>query len=95
MLESVPSVIISVQNTGSSTVTINSAYIDSEAVTFAGVNNLGTASDAIAKGTSSTFTLTLPTSGSLTSFTVTAQYTIKLLTAKGNTVTTTYTYAGS
>ena len=84
-------VIITVQNTGSSTVTINSAYIDSTAITISS----GPVGNAIAKGTSQQFTLTLPSSGSLTSFTVTAQYTIKLMTAKGNTVTTIYTYAGS
>ena len=83
-------VTVSVQNTGSSTVTITNAYVDgSPADWFKGVNNLGVASASVAKGTTSTFTV-----NSATAFTVTAQYTIKLLTAKGNTATTTYTYTG-
>jgi len=71
-------------------VTITNAYVDgSPAAWFKRVNNLGVASASVAKGTTSTFTV-----NSATAFTVTAQYTIKLLTAKGNTATTTYTYTG-
>ena len=80
-----------VQNTGSATVTIVGAYIDGKAVAFVGYPaGSGTASSSIAKGTTSVFELT---SGS--AFVNTAQYTIKLMTAKGNTLTTTYTYSGS
>jgi flagellin-like protein len=80
-----------VQNTGSATVTIVGAYIDGKAVAFVGYPaGSGTASSSIAKGTTSVFELT---SGS--AFVNTAQYTLKLMTAKGNAVTTTYTYSGS
>ena len=79
-----------VQNTGSATVTIVGAYIDGKSVGFAGTNNLGVASPSIAKGTTSYFVLT-----SGTAFVNTAQYTIKMQTAKGNAITTTYTYTGS
>jgi flagellin-like protein len=82
-----------VQNTGSATVTIVGAYIDGKAVGFVGYPaGSGTASSSIAKGTTSVFTLTLPTGST---FTNTAQYTLKLQTAKGNAITTTYTYTGS
>ena len=77
---------VTVQNTGSATVTIVSANIDGNAATIAGTT-------AIAKGTSQILTITF-TSGSLT-FTTTAQYTINLVTAKGNTESTTYTYTGA
>jgi len=80
-----------VQNTGGATVTIVGAYIDGKAVAFVGYPvGSGTASSSIAKGTTSVFELT---SGS--AFVNTAQYTLKLMTAKGNTLTTTYTYIGS
>ena len=83
-------VTVSVQNTGSGTVTITNAYVDgSPAAWFKGLNNLGVASLSVVKGTTSTFTIQ-----SATPFTITAQYTLKLLTAKGNTATTTYTYTG-
>ena len=82
---------VNVQNTGAATVTITSATIDGSQAIFAGVNNLGQASNLIVKGTTSVFTIKL-TSGAFTS---TAQYTIKLQTAKGNTITYTYTYTGS
>jgi len=81
---------VSVQNTGAYTVTINSATIDGNAVSFAPIGQTG---DNVAKGSSVTFALTLPNSGSLTSFVNTAQYTIKLLTAKGNSLVSTATYS--
>ena len=76
---------VTVQNTGSATVTITSAYIDSNPATFTG----GVTSITILKGTSATFNMTVAGS-----FANTAQYTIKLMTAKGNTVTSTGTYTG-
>ena len=72
---------VTVENTGSSTITITSAFIDANAATFAG-------NVAVAKGTSVTFTITC----SGVTFTNTAQYTIKLLTARGNTVSNMATY---
>jgi flagellin-like protein len=88
---------VTVQNTGSATVTINSALIDSNSAvmyaqgssaTLAGT--AGVASVSISKGTSVTFTIAVAGQ----SFTNTAQYTIKLMTAKGNTVTGQATYTG-
>ena len=84
-------VAITIQNTGSSSVTINSATIDGNATT----NNTPPATFtafSVAKGTSTTVTLTL--TGATDQFINTAQYTIKLQTAKGNTITNTYTYSG-
>ncbi len=82
---------VTVQNTGSATVTISSAYIDSN--TAAMWNSAGKAvtSIAIIKGTSQTFTLGFAGAN----YATTAQYTIKLMTAKGNTVTNQATYTGS
>lgn len=80
-------VYVTVQNTGSATVTISSANIDGNAATVSGVAN-----NAIPEGTTQTFTLTFAASG--LTFTDTAQYTINLETAKGNTLTSTYTYSG-
>ena len=77
-----------VQNTGSATVTIVGAYIDGKSVSFTPTGPSTTTS--IAKGTTSYFELT-----SGTAFVNTAQYTLKLQTAKGNSITTTYTYTGS
>jgi len=79
-------VAVTVQNTGSATVTIVSANIDGNPAIIAGTA-------AITKGTSQTLTIAF-TSPSL-SFTTTAQYTINLVTAKGNTESTTYTYTGA
>jgi len=79
-------VAVTVQNTGSATVTITSATIDGNQATIT-----GTAS--ILKGQTGTFNVGF-TSGSGLTFTNTAQYTIKLQTAKGNALTTTYTYTG-
>ena len=76
---------LTVQNTGSSSVTISSATIDSTPATFT-VAPAG----PIAKGTSSIVTVTWTSA-----FVNTAQYTIKLMTAKGNAVTNQATYTGS
>jgi flagellin-like protein len=76
--------VLTVQNTGSASVTISGATIDGNTVTFV------VAPTPIAKGTSSSVTLTWTGS----TFVNTAQYTIKLMTAKGNTVATQATYAG-
>jgi flagellin-like protein len=76
--------VLTVQNTGSASVTISGATIDGNTVTFTVLPT------PIAKGTSSTVTLTYTG----TTFVNTAQYTIKLMTAKGNTVVTQATYAG-
>jgi hypothetical protein len=80
---------VTVQNTGSASVSITSASIDSNAATINGTLN-GPVS--IAKGQSAVVTVAFQ--GAL-QFTNTAQYTIKLQTAKGNTLTTTYTYTGA
>ena len=87
--------VISVQNTGAATVTITSAYIDSNpasitaAVNSAGTSVLANGQVTILKGTTVTITIT----GA--AFTNTAQYTIKLMTGKGNTVSNQATYTGS
>ena len=79
---------VTVQNTGSATVTITSATIDGAAAT------LGTTT-TIPKGQSVVITLTITNAASATPlFSNSAQYTIKLMTAKGNTVTDTPTYSG-
>jgi flagellin-like protein len=77
--------VLTVQNTGSASVTISGATIDGNTVSFTVLP-----AGSIAKGTSSTVTLTWTGS----TFVNTAQYTIKLMTAKGNTVATQATYAG-
>jgi len=76
---------VTVQNTGSATVTITSAYIDSNSASFTSGTSV-----SILKGNSATFNMTV----SGVTFANTAQYTIKLMTAKGNTVTSTGTYTG-
>ena len=78
---------ITVQNTGSAKVTINSVTIDGNATT----TNPATPFN-VAKGTSATVTIAF--SGANDQFTNSAQYTIKLQTAKGNTNAYTYTYSG-
>ena len=78
---------ITVQNTGSATVTITSALIDSTSAQL--LNPHPVASVAVTKGSSVTFTI-----GATGTFSNTAQYTIKLMTAKGNTVTGQATYTG-
>jgi flagellin-like protein len=82
---------VTVQNTGSATVTINSAYIDSTTGTmYSGTTPAVVTSIPIVKGGSATFNVTV----SGVAFANSAQYTVKLMTAKGNTVTNTGTYAG-
>jgi flagellin-like protein len=87
--------VISVQNTGAATVTITSAYIDANpasitaAVNSAGTSVLANGQVTILKGTTVTITIT----GA--AFTNTAEYTIKLMTGKGNTVSNQATYTGS
>jgi flagellin-like protein len=83
---------ITVQNTGAATVTISSAYIDtSVAAMYTGISPGTLATTVpIVKGGSATFNVTV----SGVAFTNTAQYTIKLMTAKGNTVTSQGTYTG-
>jgi flagellin-like protein len=82
-------VILTVQNTGANTVTITSATIDGNMATLAPYTP--TTTDAISKGTTSYFSITLVG----TTFQSTAEYTIKLLTARGNTIVYTATYTGS
>jgi archaeal type IV pilus assembly protein PilA len=83
---------VTVQNTGSATVTISSAYIDANTATInsAAGGGAGTvvASIAITKGNSQTFYITFAGS-----FVSTASYTIKLMTAKGNTETSQAIYS--
>ena len=82
---------VTVQNTGSATVTITSATIDGYTATL--YPNTGTGavtSVQIPKGQSVTFNLGVAAQN----FSNSAQYTIKLMTAKGNTVTDTPTYSG-
>ena len=76
---------LTVQNTGSASVTISSATIDGNAATIT------TNPSPILKGTIGTVIISYTTT---TLFVNTAQYTIKLMTAKGNTLTTQATYSG-
>ncbi len=78
------SVTCTVQNTGSSTVTINSGTVDGVSWNIAKAVSIG-------KGNTTDVTITTSTG---TPFSVTAQYTIKLMTAKGNTLTTQASYTG-
>jgi hypothetical protein len=85
------SVIVTVQNTGSASVTLVSATIDGNTATLAAY--APTASLVIAKGTSETFTITaIPANAT---FADSAQYTFNLETAKGNTIVYTATYSAS
>jgi len=86
---------VMVQNTGSATATISSANIDGNAATINATANggTGTAPWTIPKG-QSTY-LIIGFSSSTLSFTAPAQYTINLITGKGNTVTATYSYTGA
>ena len=72
---------VTVQNTGSATVSISSAYIDANTAQI--LNPHLVSSVAITKGTSATFVISV--SGQ--TFASSASYTIKLMTAKGNTIT--------
>jgi archaeal flagellin N-terminal-like domain len=77
-------VVLSVRNTGTATVTISSATIDG---TTATITETGDHLN-IAKGDTGTITLTNPGGD----FNAGAQYSIKLVTAKGTTVPYTITY---
>jgi flagellin-like protein len=79
-------VTIDVRNTGTATVNLASATIDGTNVGTMDPDFGDTAS--IGKGATETFTLTKPG----TAFNAGAQYTIKLVTAKGTTVPYTITY---
>jgi len=82
---------VTVQNTGSGTVTISSATIDSGAAQLlTSPAGLQVKSVAITKGSTVTFGV-----GASGQFANSAQYTIKLMTAKGNTVASQATYTGS
>jgi archaeal type IV pilus assembly protein PilA len=89
-------VTIDVRNTGTATVTISSATMDGAPTTIAGVmpnpapDPVPSASDLmnIGKGNTVSFTLNAPGSG----FSPGAQYSIKIVTAKGTTVPYTVTY---
>jgi len=83
---------VTVQNTGSATVTITSATIDGNAAVISSAGSQ-TAPWTILKGTSDSLIITF--SGTVLHFTSTAQYQISLTTAKGNTETVSYTYTGS
>jgi hypothetical protein len=85
---------LTIQNTGSCSVSIISATIDEASTTItaatSGGNSILTNNQAvIAKGTSADITIT----GS-TAFADSAQYTISLITAKGNTITASASYTG-
>lgn len=81
-----------VQNTGSSTVTINSGNVDGNTTVWILASPV-----SIAKGTTATVTLEADagTTSVANYFITTAQYTINLQTAKGNTITAQSSYAGS
>jgi flagellin-like protein len=79
---------VTVQNTGAASVTISSATIDGYPATI--TNGTATAPWVIPKGQSGTITLTTTSEA----FSNSAEYTIKLMTAKGNTLTDTPTYSG-
>ena len=74
--------VCTVQNTGSSTVSITSGTIDGTAYAATG---------SINKGSSGPITITIAAG---TPFSNSAEYTIKLMTAKGNTIVYTATYSG-
>jgi len=80
-------VTVTVENLGASTVTITSASIDGNVTAINGVHGQ---TFAVIKGTSGSLTL----APSVGQFINTAQYTIKLQTAKGNSLTYTATYSG-
>ncbi|MGA3289363.1 MAG: archaellin/type IV pilin N-terminal domain-containing protein [Candidatus Bathyarchaeia archaeon] len=97
--------VCTIQNTGSSTVSITSATIDGNTATISAPTVVtGTQSFAtwvsgqqvpIGKGNTVTITLTIKgTVAAPAQFSNSAQYTIKLMTAKGNTETNQATYSG-
>ncbi len=92
--------VVTVQNTGSATVSISSATIDGYTATVVSAFTSGTTTPSviaangqvtIAKGTSVVITMTITQE----QFSNSAQYTIKLMTAKGNTISSSATYSGS
>ncbi len=87
--------VCTVQNTGSATVTISSGTVDGATWTVSGMTTATTpvVSLSIAKGTTSTITLTF-SSTTVVPFSNSAQYTIKLTTAKGNTEVYQQAYTG-
>ncbi len=82
-------VVLTVQNTGSGKVTISGASVDGTPIAATGI--VGDPSLVIAKGGSATVTITVPDANAFVS---TAQYTISLQTAKGNSLTTQASYTG-
>ena len=89
--------VVTVQNTGSATVNIASATIDGTGATLVSAVQTGTGTNValvngqvpVTKGGSVDITIT-----GLTAFVDSAQYTIKLQTAKGNALTTQASYNG-
>ena len=78
---------IAARNSGAATVTIaSSATLDGTAVTVVGYGS--PAAFTVSKGTAQTFTITLGTA-----LVDGAQYTLKMQTAKGNTLTSTIIYS--
>ena len=90
--------VVTIQNTGSAAVTISSATIDGNTGTLVSgylsgtttTNLLNKGQIPIAKGTSVDVTITTAAE----TFSNSAQYTITLMTAKGNTETSQTTYSG-
>ena len=93
---------VTVQNTGAATVDLSSATIDGQAATItaatvtsgAQVLTWTSGQVPIEKGNSVTITMTVGSAAAPSPFVSSAEYTIKLMTAKGNTITNTATYAG-
>jgi len=92
--------VVTIQNTGSAAVTISSATIDGNAATLVHGYPSGTITGdllngkgqiPIAKGTSVDVAISITTE----TFSNSAQYTITLMTAKGNTLTSSAAYNGS
>jgi flagellin-like protein len=89
--------VVTVQNTGSATVDISSQTIDGNTASVTGAtggayttqNPWAAGQVAIPKGTSVVITMTVTEN-----FVDSASYTVKLMTAKGNTITTSATYNG-
>ena len=71
--------VVSIKNTGGATITISSATIDGKTATIGAITT-------ITKGSSADITLTTA-SGAQAPFADGAQYLVKMLTAKGNTIT--------
>jgi len=81
---------VTVQNAGSATVTISLAYIDGNTATMStSAGGATVTSIPIDKGTSVTFYITCAG----VTFSDNAQYTINLVTAKGNTISNQATYS--